>query len=487
MKHRFRLTCLFLLVFALTAAFASAQEEIGTFEETMKLVSVISPEFQKLLDSDFSQYTDKELIEAFITVSSNNNRKDELLDFYETQAKAFDESLAEALAPEVFKDKSYESQYLLADTINQQMHRVFLRRYNKNSFTFADLKDTQSYDCVSASLLYAALLTRCGIPCGAIETSDHVLIKVMLDTRDVFVETTNFYGFDPGSKKEFQSNFGKATGFTYVAPGRYKLFDDLPMKKLLALVIQNDVYIKTKAKNYLEATNLAYILQIIRNDESGNNSYSSAFTNLANYMSRENNKLGRYEESFKWIQDLPQSQNKRAMLNNTYLAAVNAAEKADNYQIGYDALDLSLNYGVTQKNGEYIRFRLMLTNNSVVKFLDAQKFDEARKLIFSEMDAGVLSQSDLLKLYRSVTVKECNLLYNQKEYKQAIEKTLDCLEYMPKDKVLVSNLKVYYLGYVDYLKTNAKPSEIKAVIAEAQKRFPNEKAFQDLTGESIPY
>ena len=97
MKHRFRLTCLFLLVFALTAAFAPAQEEIGTFEETMKLVSVISPEFQKLLDSDFSQYTDKELIEAFITVSSNNDRKDELLDFYETQAKAFDESLAEAL------------------------------------------------------------------------------------------------------------------------------------------------------------------------------------------------------------------------------------------------------------------------------------------------------------------------------------------------------------------------------------------------------
>ena len=99
MKHRFRLTCLFSLVFALTAAFAFAQEELTTFEETMKLVSVISPEFQQFLDSDFSQYTDKELIEAFITVGSNNGRKDELLTFYETQAKAFDEALAEQLAP----------------------------------------------------------------------------------------------------------------------------------------------------------------------------------------------------------------------------------------------------------------------------------------------------------------------------------------------------------------------------------------------------
>ena len=487
MKRKYKFICFIALFSGIFSLFSFAQEELTTFEETMQLVSVITPEFQQFLDSDFSSYTDKELIEAFITVGSNNGRKDELLGFYETQAKAFDEALAEQLAPEIFEDKSYDSQYLLADTINQQMHRTFLRRYNKNSFTFADLKDTQSYDCVSASLLYAALLTRYGISCGAIETTDHVLTKVILDTRDVFVETTNFYGFDPGSKKEFQSNFGKSTGFTYVAPGRYKLFDDLPMKKLLALVIQNDVFIKTKEKKYLEATNLAHILQIIRDDESGNNSYTSAFGNLASYMSRENNKKGRYEESFKWIKDLPQNQNKRALLNNTYLAAVNAAEKADNYQIGYDALDLSLNYGVTQKNGEYIRFRLMLTNNSVVKFLDAQKFDDARKLIFSELDAGVLSKSDLLKLYRSVTVKECNLLYNQKNYKQAIEKTLDCLEYMPKDKVLVSNLKVYYLGYVDYLKTNAKPSEIKAVVAEAQKRFPNEKAFQDLTGESIPY
>lgn len=482
MKHIYKFACAIPLFFAIFVLSFFAQEDIYTFEETMNLVSSISPEFQAILDNDFSQYTDTELMEAFITVSSNNDRKDELLDFYETQARAFDKAMAEQLAPEIFEDESYESRYLLADTINQQMHRIFLRRYNKNSFTSSDLKDTQSYDCVSASLLYAALLTRYGLPCSAIETSDHVLIKVILEPKDVFVETTNFYGFDPGSKKEFQSNFGKATGFTYVVPGRYKLFDDLPMKKLLALVIQNDVFIKTKEKKYLEATNLAYILQIIRNDESGNNSYSSALTNLASYMSRENNKKGRYEESFKWIQDLPQSQNKRALLNNTYLAAVNAAEKADNYQIGYDALDLSLNYGVTQKNGEYIRFRLMLTNNSVVKFLNNQKFEESRKLIFSELDAGVLSKSDLLKLYRSVTVKECNLLYNQKEYKQAIEKTLDCLEYMPKDKVLVSNLKVYYIGYVDYLKTNAKPSEIKAVIAEAQKRFPNEKAFQDLTG-----
>ena len=487
MKHIYKVTGFTALIFAAFSLFSFAQEELTTFEETMKLVSVITPEFQEVLDKDFSQYTDKELIEAFITVSSNNDRKEELLDFYETQAKAFDEALTEQLAPEIFEDSSYESQYLLADIINQQMHRTFLRRYNKNSFTFADLKDSQSYDCVSASLLYAALLTRWNIPCGAIETSDHVLVKVILEAKDVFVETTNFYGFDPGSKKEFQSNFGKATGFTYVAPGRYKLFDDLPMKKLLALVIQNDVFMKTKEKKYLEASNLAYILQIIRDDESGKNSYASSFANLASYMSRENNKKGRYEESFKWIQDLPQTQNKRALLNNTYLAAVNAAEKADNYQIGYDALDLSLNYGVTQKNGEYIRFRLMLTNNSVVKFIDAQKFDEARKLIFSEMDAGVLSKSDLLKLYRSVTVKESNLLYNQKNYKKAIETTLDCLEYMPKDKVLVSNLKVYYTGYVEYLKTNAKPSEIKAVVAEAQKRFPNEKAFQDLTGESIPY
>ena len=202
-------------------------------------------------------------------------------------------------------------------------------------------------------------------------------------------------------------------------------------------------------------------------------------------MSKENNKKGLYEESYKWIQDLPQTQNKRALLNNTYLAAVNAAEKAGNYQLGYDALDLSLNYGETQQNDEYIRFRLMLTNNSTIKFIDAQKFEDAKKLLFSEMDAGVLSKADLLKLYRSTTVKESNLLYNQKDYKSAIKTTLECLEYTPKDKVLISNLKVYYTKYVEYLKTNASPSEIQAVIKEAQKMFPNEKAFQDLIGEEF--
>lgn len=484
MKHVCKF-CIFFAFFAFVFVFAYAQTTLMTFSETMSLVSEIAPDFQNVLDNDFSKFSDTELIEAFITVSSNNDRKDELLAFYEEKAKTFDEALAEQLAQEIFEDNSYEAQYLIADTINQQMHRIFLRRYNKNSFKISDLKDTQSYDCVSASLLYVALLTRHNIPCSAIETSDHVLIKVPLEAKDVFVETTNFYGFDPGSKKEFQSNFGKTTNFTYVAPGRYKLFDDLPMKKLLALVIQNDIFIKTKEKKYVEAANLAYILKILRNDESGKNSYSSVLTNLAGYMSKENNKKGLYEESYKWIQDLPQTQNKRALLNNTYLAAVNAAEKAGNYQLGYDALDLSLNYGVTQQNDEYIRFRLMLTNNSTIKFIDAQKFEDAKKLLFSEMDAGVLSKADLLKLYRSTTVKESNLLYNQKDYKSAIKTTLECLEYTPKDKVLVSNLKVYYTKYVEYLKTNASPSEIQAVIKEAQKMFPNEKAFQDLIGEEF--
>ena len=263
MKHTRKICCFLTVFLTFAQAIFCTQADLGSYEDTMQLVCTISPEFQELLDSDFSQYTDRELIEAFITVSSNNDRKDELLAFYEEQAELFDEAVANAVAPEVFEDKSYESQYLLADTINQQMHRIFLRRYNKNSFIFSDLKDTQTYDCVSASLLYAALLTRCGIACEPIETSDHVLIKALIDSKDVFVETTNFYGFDPGSKKEFQSNFGKSTGFTYVAPGRYKLFDNIPIKKLLALVVQNDVFIKTKEKRYIEATNLAYILNIL--------------------------------------------------------------------------------------------------------------------------------------------------------------------------------------------------------------------------------
>ena len=315
-----------------------------------------------------------------------------------------------------------------------------------------------------------------------VETTDHVLVKVDLSDKSVDVETTNYYGFDPGTKKEFKANFSKTTGFTYVNAQKYHLRRDIDTKQMFSLVLQNRISLLTQKKKYMEAAELAYMYKLMRKDEEGDKSYNSALYNLAGYLSAENNRKKEFEESLRWIQICPENQNKHALLNNVLLSIVNNAEKAGDYKQGFKDLDLSLNYGWTTSTPEYVRFRKILVNNTVAGLIKKQSFDEARNLIAEEREAKFVPASDLNKMLKSLTTNECGQLYQAKKYEEAIQKTAECLELMPSDPVLVNNLKVFFIDYVDYLKAS-DPEEAARIIAEAKKHFPTDKAFAQMIAD----
>ncbi len=476
----------FLLCVFLACAFSlfAQIDDVTSYDDVMKLVQYVSPEMQAFIDADFSEYSESDIISAFIDLSGESERKQELLDFYFEQAELIDTAAAWALVADGITSESSNYNYKLADALNMQMHKVSFKNYNKNTFTLAEIKDHKMYDCVSATVFYAALLRRHFVPGIPIESVDHVLMAIPFAERHVYVETTSCYGFDPGTKKEFQSNMTKSITFNYVMPGSKKAYGEMNIKQLLSKVVQNRVYMCTKNRQYLEAAQLAYAFKLMCSDESGEKSYQTALGNLTNVMSASNNKLQRFEESYKWIEPLEDSQNKVALLNNTYLSVTNNVEKTGNYQQGFDNLDLSLKYGIDTKNKEYLRFRMMLVNNYCVNSIQQRQYEDAKSLLQKEMSLNVLARPDLLKLYRSACVKQANELSKTNQNKQAIEISLDCLELMPKDNVITSNLKVYYKKYIEYLAAQS-PDEAKKVIAEARQRFPSEKAFTELTGLAI--
>ena len=482
MNKRFFLLCTFLFFNIFAFAQVSQIENLKTYEETIKDIQTLPSELTAFIKADFTEYTELDIINAFIDLAGEMERRQELIDFYYEQAKLIDEAVLWSLVSDGVSSSDANYNYKLADAINMQMHKVSFKNYNKNTFTLAEIKDHKMYDCVSATIFYAALLRRHFIPCIPIESVDHVLMVIPFEERRVYVETTSCYGFDPGTKKEFQTNMTKSTTFNYVTPGIKKAYGEMNIKQLLSKVVQNRIYMYTKNKQYFEAAQLAYALKLMYNDESGEKSYKIALGNLTNVMSASNNKLLRFEESYKWISPLEESQNKVALLNNTYLAVTNNVEKTGNYQKGFEDLDLSLKYGINTKNKEYIRFRKLLVNNYCVNSIQQKNYEQAKSFIKEELQKNILQKTDLLPLYRSACVKQANELSKANKNKEAIEISLDCLELMPKDNVVVNNLKVYYKKYIETLSMQKNTEETKKVIAEAQKRFPNEKAFTDLTG-----
>ena len=453
-----------------------------TLEETYAQIEAIPEEYQTVINSDFSKLSDEQLFEYFIILSGDYGRKDELLTYYKEKAAEVDVLIAEAFSQAELKSRSDEVVYRVADFINQNTHSAFFKSYNRICFTASELKDYKRYDCVSASIMYSILLTRNNVKFTPVETTDHVLVKVDLSDKSVDVETTNYYGFDPGTKKEFKANFSKTTGFTYVNAQKYHLRRDIDTKQMFSLVLQNRISLLTQKKKYMEATELAYMYKLMRNDEEGDKSYNSALYNLAGYLSAENNRKKEFEESLRWIQICPENQNKHALLNNVLLSVANYAEKTGDYKQGFANLELALNYGWSETTPEYVRFRRMLVNNTVAGMIKKQSFAEARSLIVAERETKIVPAADLNKMLKSVTTSECGLLYQEKNYEEAILKTAECLKLMPNDQILVNNLKVFFIDYVDYLKTS-DPEKAAQIIAEAKKHFPTDKAFSQMLAD----
>ena len=80
------------------------------------------------------------------------------------------------------------------------------------------------------------------------------------------METTNPYGFDPGSRREFTDSFGRVTGYSYVPPGQYGRRRELGDKGLLALILYNRNAYDTEAGRYLEALQPAVDAHALRGD-----------------------------------------------------------------------------------------------------------------------------------------------------------------------------------------------------------------------------
>lgn len=113
-----------------------------------------------------------------------------------------------------------------------------LKSYVETQTRVDVLIDRGTFNCVSSAVVYMILGRKAGLDVQAVATSDHAFALVRWNHREIDVETTTPYGFDPGTKTEFTDSFGR-TGFAYVAPGLYAQRRSIGDRQLLGLLVQN--------------------------------------------------------------------------------------------------------------------------------------------------------------------------------------------------------------------------------------------------------
>jgi hypothetical protein len=121
------------------------------------------------------------------------------------------------------------------------MHRKFLKSYSALQTRLDTLLQNGRYNCVSSAVLYLVLGRAVDLDVRGVLTRDHAFATVQAGGDSWDVETTNPYGFDPGSRREFHDQFGKLTGFAYVPARNYRDRTGIGPLELVSLILSNRI------------------------------------------------------------------------------------------------------------------------------------------------------------------------------------------------------------------------------------------------------
>ncbi len=121
------------------------------------------------------------------------------------------------------------------------MHAKYLTRYIENQTRLDTLLNNGTFNCVSSAVFYMILAAAVNLETAGVNTKDHAFITLNVNGTLVDVETTNKYGFDPGTKKEFHDEFGNVTGYAYADPSNYANRSPLSQIELVSIILNNRI------------------------------------------------------------------------------------------------------------------------------------------------------------------------------------------------------------------------------------------------------
>lgn len=147
-----------------------------------------------------------------------------------------------------------------AEQVLVLMYENALKRYSLNQSRLDELFSSHTYNCVSASVLYAALATAVGLKVRGNVTKDHAFCTVYVRTgggeQKIDVETTNPNGFNPGTRKPLETN-GQGTAYLLVPKKYYAGRVEVSLSLLVSSVGRNLVSAFNERDDYEHAVPLA--------------------------------------------------------------------------------------------------------------------------------------------------------------------------------------------------------------------------------------
>lgn len=324
---------------------------------------------------------------------------------------------------------------LLASRALEYLHAGTLKRYDFRQVRIDTLLDGGSYNCVSSAVLYLVLARSVGLTVGGVRTTDHAFCTVQVGARTVDVETTNPYGYDPGSRKEFTDSFGKVTGFAYVPPTSSRDRTAVGERGLLALVLHDRVSFAIERGDHAASLEPAVTGWTLSGDALAREALATAVSNNAVLLGQSR----RYDEA---------------------VALLEQAERS----FGADP-DLA------QRRQE-------LLHNQVVSLVEAGDLDAADSLLAAQPRADLFDPADRLDLQVWVVQMRADRSVRIKDYPAAASTIAEGIARLGALADLLGAFEVYTHNAYAQLYNARRFSEAKTLLEAALTRYPASRVIR---------
>ncbi len=318
------------------------------------------------------------------------------------------------------------------------LHQKLLRNYSLNQMRVDVALDTGVFNCLSSAVIYLIFARSAGLSVKGVLTTDHALCIVDVDGVPTDVETTNPYGFNPGTKKEFKDLFGKTTGYSYVPLGNYSNRRTIGEKELLGRILHDRASLEIQRGNYLAAvrpTVSAYAL--IATDEF-RKARTAALSNYAVSLGLKN-EFGKA------------------------LAFIDEAESAFGSIPELEARRADLAY------------------NRLVSLLEGGKIEEAEAVLGKDPSASGLERKDWIELSVFAVQKRAEAAQYAGNYSEAAAIVAEGLSRIGRDSILLKTFESYVHNRFAALFNIRKYEEARSVLMSGLTVYPESMAFaQDL-------
>lgn len=243
----------------------------------------------------------EEIIEAALVFSGDPLSQEAGISILKRFTDLEKELLTEKINKKDDKEKSERILLLMYDSL--------LKTYQEEKTTVEILFEKGEYNCVSSAILFLALGKSQGLDVRGQKTTEHAFCKVYEknngSTVSYIVETTNPFGFDPGTRKKVVETENYLQ-YIYVPKINYSGQREVNDLYLCGLVASNLCSLAMKENDYEKAIPMAYGLMSIRDyflekdSEEVENLFSGACTNYIFYLQSQ----GKYEESLEFMDGL---------------------------------------------------------------------------------------------------------------------------------------------------------------------------------------